>query len=252
MISDSYGNSPEIPTEIPNASDQIHRLYRMPRQTIPLNPNAHYNGCPTQDFAVCREDSNGRGIAKLRWGLVPSWAKSARIGARLINARAETVHEKPAFRAAFRRRRCLVPAAGWLEWRQEGSTKQPWFITRADREPISFAGLWERWANDSESMESFTVITTVASPALADIHHLQPSVIEPEDFDEWLSPDTSTARLLTLARDAAQVPFDRWPVSRRVNNARNNTPDLLLPLNEQVAKGRKRRRPQRPPGQNLS
>ena len=211
---------------------ELHTLYQVPDHATPMNLRPRYNGCPTQDFATCRLDENGtRTIAKLRWGLVPAWAKDSKIGSRLINARAETVHEKPSFRAAFRRRRCLIPADGWLEWRQEGP-KQPYFITSATREALSFAALWERWERDSEPMESFTIVTTDASPALADIHHRQPAIIGARDFDEWLEPSTGTERLLALARCADEEPFDHWPVSRRVNNARNDEPDLLQPLNE--------------------
>ena len=211
---------------------EVHTLYRMPERTTPLNFRPRYNGCPTQDFAVYRLDASGRAIAKLRWGLIPAWAKDAKIGARLINARAETVHEKPAFRAGFRRRRCLVPADGWLEWRAEEDGKQPWFITRASGEPVSFAGLWERWEGGSEPMETFTILTTAASPALVDIHHRQPAIIEAVDFDDWLAPATPRDRLLAVARRVYEGPFDCWPVSRRVNNARNDNSDLLLPLNE--------------------
>ena len=212
---------------------EIRTLYRVPDRATPMNLRPRYNGCPTQDFATCRLDESGtRTIAKLRWGLVPTWAKDAKMGSRLINARAETVHEKPAFRAAFRRRRCLVPADGWLEWRKEGSAKQPYFITSATREALSFAALWERWERDGEPIESFTILTTGASPALADVHHRQPAIIGAGDFEEWLDPGTGTERLLALARCAHDGPFDRWPVSRRVNNARNDEPDLLQALNE--------------------
>lgn len=210
---------------------EIRTLYRMPAGTAPLNLQPRYNGCPTQVFAACRLDAAGaRAIGKLRWGLVPSWARDPKMGARLINARAETVHERPAFRAAFRRRRCLIPTDGWFEWRTESVGKQPWFITAADRTPVSFAGLWERWEKGDEPMETFTILTTAAAPALADIHHRQPSIIEADDFEEWLDPDAATERLLVLARRSTEGPFDRWPVSRRVNNARNDDPDLLAPL----------------------
>lgn len=124
---------------------EVHTLFRMPERTTPLNLVPRYNGCPTQDFATVRQDVARWVIAKLRWGLIPAWANDARIGARMINARAETVHEKPAFRAAFRRRRCLIRADGWLEWRKEENGKQPWFIAAANGAPLSFAGLWERW-----------------------------------------------------------------------------------------------------------
>ena len=163
---------------------------------------------------------------------MPRWAKDTKIGSRLINARAETVHKKPAFRAAFQRRRCLVPADGWLEWRMEGSAKQPYFITADSDGPLSFAGLWEWWENDGEPIESFTILTTVASPALADVHHRQPAIIEAHDFGQWLEPSTPPERLLALTRRAYEGPFDRRVVSRRVNNARNDGPDLLLPSDE--------------------
>lgn len=211
---------------------KLHDLYQMPRQATPLNLRPRYNGCPTQDFAVFWRDGSERTVAKLRWGVIPGWAKDAKIGSRLINARSETVHEKPAFRAAFRRRRCLVPADGWLEWREEETGKQPWWITRTNREPVSFAGLWERWDKGDEPIETFTILTTAAAAALADVHHRQPAILKAEDFDEWLSPDSPAERLLMLARSPYKGPFERWPISRRVNNVHNDDPNLLLPLNE--------------------
>ena len=210
---------------------QIHALYRLTEQVAPLNLEPRYNGCPTQDFAVCRLDEGStRTVTKLRWGLLPMWAKDRKMAARLINARAETVHEKPAFRVAFQRRRCLVPADGWFEWRKEADAKQPWFITAANGAPVSFAGLWERWEKGDTPVETFTILTTAAAPALADLHHRQPSIIEADDYAEWLAPDTETERLLALARRSPEGPFERWPVTRRVNNPRNDEPDLLLPL----------------------
>ena len=152
------------------------------------------------------------------------------MGARLINARSESVHEKPAFRAAFKRRRCLIPADGWFEWREEETGKQPWFITAANRCPVSFAALWERWEKGDEPVETFTLLTTDAAPGLADIHHRQPSIIREVDFEEWLAPDTPQDRLLALARRSCEGPFECWPVSKRVNSPRNDAPDLLAPL----------------------
>ena len=212
---------------------KLHSLYQMPKQATPLNLRTRYNGCPTQDFSSIRLDEGGtRTIAKLRWGLVPSWAKDPKMGAKLINARAETVAIKPAFRAAFKRRRCLIPADGWLEWREEETGKQPWFITRASGEPVSFAGLWERWEKGDEPIETFTILITAASTGLTAIHNRQPAILEAGDFDEWLTPGTPQDRLLALARRSHEGPFEHWPVSRRVNNARNDDPDLLLPLDE--------------------
>ena len=206
---------------------KLHGLYQMPRQA-PLNLQPRWNGAPTQEFAACRLDAQGaRVLTKLRWGLVPKWADDVKIGARLINARSETVHVKRAFRAAFRRRRCIIPADGWFEWRTEEDGKQPWFITAASAEPVSLAGLWERWEKGAEPVESFTILTTAASPEITSIHHRQPSILGPGDFDEWLAPESTQDRLLALARRSHDGPFEHWRVSRRANNARNDGPDLL-------------------------
>ena len=209
--------------------EKLHRLYQMPSQA-PLNLRARYNGAPTQEFAACRLDAQGaRVLTKLRWGLIPSWAPDMKMGARMINARAETVHEKRAYRAAFKRRRCLIPASGWFEWREEKIGKQPWHISPADGAPVSFAGLWERWEKGDEPIETFTILTTAASPTLADIHDRQPTILDPGDFDDWLSPSTPQDRLLALARRSLEGPFGSWRVSQRVNSSRNEGPDLLLP-----------------------
>ena len=157
---------------------QIHDLYSLKGSPLPLNLQPRYNVAPAQEFVACRLDEDGnRAIAQLQWGLVPSWAQDVRMGIRLINARSETVHHKPSFGAAFRSRRCLVPADGWFEWQRAGRGKQPYFLTLADGSPLSFAALWERWGKGSDSLESFTIITTAASPGLADIHHRQPAII---------------------------------------------------------------------------
>ena len=134
-------------------------------------------------------------------------------GPPLIDARAETVHERPAFRTAFRRRRCLIPADGWFEWQKVAGGKQPYFITSTGEAPLSLAGLWERCEHGEAPVESFAVLTTVAAPALADIHHRQPAIIDAGDFDEWLAPDTPRDRLLALARCASGGRFEWWPVS---------------------------------------
>ena len=154
---------------------QIYTLYTLPVSTPRLDSQPRYNGAPTQDFALCRLGENGiRTMAVLRWGLVPFWAKDVKIGARLINARAETVHEKPAFRSALRARRCLIPSNGWFEWKRTGGGKQPYFLALESGAPVSFAALWEQWGRDGQHIESFTIITTEASPGLTDIHNRQP------------------------------------------------------------------------------
>ncbi len=161
-------------------------------------------------------------------GSAPSWAKDSKIGARLINARAETVHTKPSYRAAFRSRRCLVPANGWFEWQRTGYGKQPYFLAFADGSPLSFAALWERWDKGVESIETFTIITTAASPGLADIHHRQLAIIDPARFDEWLDPTSPPTRLLDLVREPRVGSYERRAVSTRVNSVRNDDPDILV------------------------
>ncbi len=213
---------------------ELHALYALAtlRESFEVQPR--YNGAPTQQFAVCRVDNDGgKEIASLRWGLVPFWAQDRKIGSKLTNARAETAHSKPSFRAAFRARRCLIPANGWFEWSRVGSRKQPYFIASADEEPVSFAGLWETWDKDDEPIETFTIITTEASPELAEVHHRQPAIIAPNQVDEWLDPAVSQPRLRSLANDSKGGPFRYHSVSTLVNNVRNDTPEILEPLSEQ-------------------
>ncbi len=210
---------------------QIHDLYSLTGPGLPLNLEPRYNGAPAQDFAACRLDEDGnRAIAHLRWGLVPSWTKDSKMGTHLINARAETVHTKPSFSDAFRSRQCLVPANGWFEWQRTGHGKQPYFLVLADGSPLSFAALWERRSKDGESLESFTTITTAASLALVDIHQPQPAVIDPDRFDDWLDPTSPVPRLLDLAREPLDGPYERHAVSTRVNSVQNNDPGILVPV----------------------
>ncbi len=191
-----------------------------------------YNIAPTQTVPVVRLDEDGeRQWAWLRWGLVPSWAKDPSIGNRMINARAETVAEKPSFRSAFRRRRCLVPSDGFYEWRKTGGQSQPMRIELAGAEPLAFAGLWERWRGDGDQViESFTILTTEANRDLAAIHHRMPVILPPEQHDGWLKFDAGDTELLR----AMLVPYQARglvarPVSRHVNNPRNDDPTCLEP-----------------------
>ena len=209
---------------------ELHDLYGTPEPAQPLDLRPRYNGAPTQNFAVCRLDAGGRRVmARLRWGLVPSWAQDLKIGARLINARAETVHAKPSFSAAFRSRRCLVPANGWFEWQRTGNARQPCFLALADGSPLSFAALWERWDQGETCLESFTIITTAACPELADIHPRQPVVLVPARVADWLDPSSPAPHLLDLVREPHTGPYERRTVSTRVNSVANDDPDILTP-----------------------
>ena len=199
--------------------------------SIDLKPR--YNIAPTQDIAAIRATDDGRELTTLRWGLIPFWAKDPSIGNRMINARAETVAEKPAFRAAFRRRRCLVLADGFYEWKKEGPGKTPYLISLQSGEPFALAGLWEHWqAKESdESIDSATLITTDANDFMRQLHHRMPVVLEPTSAERWLAGDND---VLDEVRAAGPV-LQAWPVDRRVNNARNDGEELIEPAGETIS-----------------
>ena len=216
---------------------QIYTLYTLPASTQRFDPQPRYNGAPTQEFALFRMDESGtRSMALMRWGLVPFWAKDTRIGARMINARAETVEQKPAFRSAFRSRRCLIPANGWFEWRRSGrpgrsnGSKQPFFLALESGSPVSFAALWEQWARDGQRLETFTIITTDASPALSDMHDRQPAIVDPDDFTDWIDPKSPAETLQEIIGRPHEGPYEIRSVSDKVNRVANDTPDILDPL----------------------
>jgi putative SOS response-associated peptidase YedK len=195
------------------------------------NLPARYNIAPTQDAAVVRFGRDGRGLDFLRWGLVPAWAKDDSLAARMINARAETVAEKPSFRAAYRQRRCLVPADGFYEWRGPKGAKQPYRILAPGGGLFAFAGLWERWEKGGgEPLESFTIITCEANAKLQALHHRMPVILDPADFDRWLAPDLAANEVQALLRPAPDAAVEFHPVSRHVNNARNDDPACIEPL----------------------
>ena len=185
-----------------------------------------YNIAPTQYIAAIRDDEDKqRELVMLRWGLVPFWAKDASIGNRMINARAETVAEKPAYRAAYRHRRCVVLADGFYEWRREGDAKTPYFISLASGEPFALAGLWEIWKDkeSGDSLQTTTLITTAANDFMTPLHHRMPVILESNSAGEWLAGSND------LLDDVAAItpPLQAWPVDRRVNNARNESEDLI-------------------------
>jgi putative SOS response-associated peptidase YedK len=192
-----------------------------------------YNAAPSQSLPVCRASAGGdRELAALRWGLVPFWARDASIGARMINARAETVAQKPAFRAAFARRRCIVPMSGFYEWRRDGSRKVPYFIRPLNSELFAAAGLFERWPgrDGAEPIESFTIITTGANELMRALHDRMPVLLQPAAFEAWLSPENrDVAALEHLLVPCPAEEMQAYPVSTRVNNARNDGRDLIAP-----------------------
>ena len=196
-----------------------------------------YNVAPTSDVYVVMSDGDARRLRPLHWGLVPFWAKDPSIGNRMINARAEGLAEKNAYKAAFKRRRCIVPADGFYEWKKVAGhkTKQPYFIHRPDHELLAFAGLWEEWkpkgSDGSDRLRSTTIITTTANETMAPVHDRMPVILPPGAWDEWLDPDNDdTAALGRLLVPAPPRVLTMHAVSTDVGNVRNHGPHLIDPI----------------------
>ena len=215
--------------------------------SAPLNLRPRFNIAPTQGVFVVATggfggaETSGNAATILQWGLIPSWAKEVSIGSKMINARGETVAEKPAFRAAFRRRRCLIPASGFYEWQKSSSEKgqdgpkQPFWIAAADGGLLTFAGLWESWLSpNGDELKTCTIITTTANDSLSPIHARMPVILMPDDFDVWLDVGsdgggggTDLSLVQKLLRPAPAEFTTAWPVSTRVNNVRNDDSSLI-------------------------
>ena len=191
-----------------------------------------YNIAPTQAVAAIRAPGgpDRRELAFFRWGLIPSWADDPAIGNRLINARAETAAQKPAFRSAFRQRRCLVLADGFYEWQRLGTKKQPYYFRMRDGQPFAFAGLWERWEDEGKPLETCTLLTTEANAVLRPIHERMPVILEPSSYNRWLDPACQQVDLLQpLLRPYRSEDMIGYPVSPLVNNPRNENPKCVEP-----------------------
>lgn len=190
-----------------------------------------YNIAPTQSVATIRADEQGlRSLDLLRWGLVPHWAKDIGIGNRLINARAETVAEKPAFRQAFSRRRCLVLASGFYEWGQTPAGKSPFFMSPGSGECLAFAGLWEQWRGGGEEvLETCVIITTAANAKLAKVHERMPAILAADAQVLWLAGETPKNERLELLKPAPELELEVRQVRRIVNNPRNEGAELIEP-----------------------
>ncbi len=195
----------------------------------PQNVRARYNIAPTQDAPVVRRTESGdRELVMLRWGLVPFWAKDTKIGYKTINARSETVAEKSSFRAAYKKRRCLIPSTGFYEWMKTPEGKVPYHIVPTEF-LWAFAGLWERWdKGDDGPIESFTILTTEAAHTIKRIHPRMPTILAPNDYDTWLDAEADTDTLADLAKK--QFPNNKmraYPVSTRVNTPKNDEAELI-------------------------
>ncbi|HRD66813.1 MAG TPA: SOS response-associated peptidase [Candidatus Competibacter sp.] len=198
---------------------------------LPADRAARYNVAPSQPVLGIRAVDGGRELAWLRWGLVPGWSPEPRSKYSTINARAETVAEKPTYRQAFRRRRCLIPADGFYEWRKMDGRKQPYCIGLTDGAPFAFAGLWERWEREEQIVESCTVLVTQANQCIAQIHDRMPVILEPADYDAWLDPALQdAARLLPLLRPYPAERMTLWPVGSAVNRPSNEGIVLMTPV----------------------
>jgi putative SOS response-associated peptidase YedK len=191
-----------------------------------LEVQPRYNIAPTQYIAAIRcDEDEDRELTMLRWGLIPPWAKDPGIGKRMINARAETVAEKPSYRVGYRKQRCLVLADGFYEWHTEAAGKVPYFFSLASGEPFAFAGLWENWRSKTsdESIQSATLITTAANEFTAPLHNRMPVVLVPDTADRWLAGDDGLIE--EVANNGPRMRV--WPVDRHVNNARNEGAELI-------------------------
>jgi putative SOS response-associated peptidase YedK len=190
-----------------------------------------YNIAPTQEVPIVRRtrDGAGRELIMVRWGLVPYWADDPKIGNRLINARRESVARTAAFREAYQRRRCLVPADGFFEWQKEGRTRQPLLVRRKDQAPFAFAGLWERWPQPGGGvLRSCTIITCPPNELIAPVHDRMPVILASEDYERWLDPSRADGRELLEPYPAAEL--EAFPVSPRVNSPQCDDPECIAPL----------------------
>ncbi len=212
-------------------ADVLAAIYQIP---LPFSLMLRYNAAPTQELAVIRrvDPDAPREVAHLRWGLVPSWAKPGKLPT-LINARSETAAEKPSFKRALARRRCLVLTDGWYEWLREDKVKRPFVFRRRDRAPFVYAGIWERWSRGDAPVESFSILTTQANATMEKVHHRMPVVVDAAHQDLWLDPEmTDVSQLMSLLGPSAAEDWEATEVVPKVNKVHNQGPELLEPVGD--------------------
>jgi putative SOS response-associated peptidase YedK len=228
-----------------SAPEAIRRLFRYLEQP---NFPPRYNVAPTQPVPIVRMVEGERHFALVRWGLIPSWVKDPKTFTLLINARGESVNDKPAFRNAMKRRRCLFPADGFYEWKREGAGKRPYFARLKSGGPLAFAGLWETWTGpNGEEMETAAIVTTAANRTLAAIHDRAPVIVPPEAFDFWL--DTINVDAKTAAAAIAPAPegsMEVYEISPAVNLVANDSPALIEPYSADAAATAAKPAPEQP------
>jgi putative SOS response-associated peptidase YedK len=212
-------------TTAPEAIRQFLRYLEQP------NFPPRYNVAPTQPVPIVRMMEGKRQFALVRWGLIPAWVKDPRTFSLVINARGESVLDKPAFKNAMKYRRCLFPADGFFEWERRGEKKRPYFVRRKGGGPLAFAGLWESWMEpNGEEQETAAIITTNASRSIAHIHDRMPVIVPPEAFDFWLDPKVDAETATAAIQPAKDETIEHYEVSRAVNRFENDSPQLVEPL----------------------
>jgi putative SOS response-associated peptidase YedK len=212
-----------------SAPEAIRALFRYAEQP---NFPPRFNVAPTQPIAIVRLNEGKRQLALVRWGLLPSWVKDPKGFSLLINARGESVLDKPAFRNAMKRRRCLIPADGFYEWQAGGERKRPFYVRAKAGGPLAFAGLWETWTGpNGEEMETAAIVTTRANRTLAPIHERMPVILAPEAFDLWLnSADVDATTASALIAPAPDNLLEAYEISTDVNRVANDSPKLVEPV----------------------
>jgi putative SOS response-associated peptidase YedK len=213
---------------ITTAPEAMRRLFGYPE--MPNFP-PRYNVAPTQPIPVVRMVEGKRQFALVRWGLLPSWVKDPNTFTLLINARGETVNDKPAFRNAMKRRRCLIPADGFYEWKRDGKAKRPYYIRRKDGEPFAFAGLWETWMGpNGEEVDTAAIVTTDANHLLAPIHNRMPVILPPDAWEMWLDTGNVDAKTaVALIAPAQNELFEAYAIAPLVNRVANDGPEVQMP-----------------------
>ena len=208
-------------------------------QTAESEIPPNFNVAPTQEILTIIKHDNENKLERVHWGLVPFWAKDVTIGSRMIKARAETVSSKPSFRNAFKKRRCLIPASGFYEWKGEKGHKQPYYITIPTDEPFAFAGLWETWSDkegdDDSVYKSCTIITTATSKSIVELHNRMPVILDPKAYEQWLDVEIQKPKELeSILKECSINEMKYHPVSKLVNSVKNNDPNCIKPIDEKL------------------
>lgn len=212
--------------------ESVHELQQQFEFELSADLQPRFNIAPSQEVFSIISDGKKRRGGTLRWGLVPHWAKEAKIGYKMINARAEGIDEKPSFKEPFRKKRCLIIADGFYEWKKVDDRKQPYRFIMKDRKPFAFAGLWETWKKGDAPLHTCTIITTTPNAVTEDVHDRMPVILKREDYDRWLDPSNQAVdKLKSLLVPYPAEEMELYPVSELVNSPKNDVADVLSPLN---------------------